>query len=137
MSIVIENLQSAFQRAIAGRPNVGGFPYLAETLRKAGVTRNSWYLPSCQSLYLTNDGPVVIVGNPLVSGIVDVARFDQHALITALRIDQAGESSFEQFLEACWKAGVVRYDVDFSARLVHYYGANGEEYSESYPLAEI
>jgi hypothetical protein len=25
---------------MAGRPKVGGFPYLAETLRRAGVKRN-------------------------------------------------------------------------------------------------
>ncbi len=38
----IENLEAAFQRAMAIRPKVGGFPYLAETLRQAGATRNIW-----------------------------------------------------------------------------------------------
>jgi uncharacterized protein YbcV (DUF1398 family) len=38
MSIAIENLNSAMQRAMAGRPKVGGFPYLAEVLRQAGVS---------------------------------------------------------------------------------------------------
>ena len=37
MSKAIENLQAAQQRAIAARPKLGGFPYLAETLRNAGV----------------------------------------------------------------------------------------------------
>jgi uncharacterized protein YbcV (DUF1398 family) len=36
----IENLTCRQQRAMAGRPKVGGFPYLAETLRSAVVTRN-------------------------------------------------------------------------------------------------
>jgi len=36
MSTAIERLQSAQQQAMAGRPKVGGFPYLAETLRRAG-----------------------------------------------------------------------------------------------------
>ena len=40
MSKAIENLQAAQQRAMAIRPKVGGFPYLAEALRQAGVTRN-------------------------------------------------------------------------------------------------
>jgi uncharacterized protein YbcV (DUF1398 family) len=53
MSKAIENLQAAMQRAATIRPKVGGFPYLAETLRQAGVTRNLWYLPACQSVYLT------------------------------------------------------------------------------------
>jgi hypothetical protein len=57
MSKAVDNLQDAQQRAIAGRPKVGGFPYLAETLRRAGVTRNLWFLPACQSLYLIKDGP--------------------------------------------------------------------------------
>ncbi len=43
---------------MAIRPKVGGFPYLAEALWRAGVTRNVWSLPSCQSLFLTTKGPV-------------------------------------------------------------------------------
>ena len=69
MSKAIENLQSALRQAMAGRPKVGGFPYLAETLRRAGVLGNCWYLPSCQSLYLTKEGPVITIGTPLVSRI--------------------------------------------------------------------
>jgi len=137
MSKAIENLQVAQKRAMAGRPKVGGFPYLAETLRRAGVTRNLWFLPACESLYLTKDGPVVIQGTPLVSGIADVPAFNQEALITALRTDQAGNSTFPEFIWASWRAGVVRYDVDFAARTVAYYGSNGEEYIEAYPAAEV
>ena len=43
MTSAIENLKSAQQRAMAGRPKIGGFPYLAETLRHAGVIRNLWF----------------------------------------------------------------------------------------------
>lgn len=128
---------AAQKRALAIRPKVGGFPYLAEVLRLAGVTRNYWYLPSCQSLYLTNDGPVVVPGTPLVSGPADVPAFDQEALIKALRTDQAGESTFPEFLAASWRSGVVRYDVDFAAQSVAYYGCNGEEYIETYPAVKI
>jgi uncharacterized protein YbcV (DUF1398 family) len=137
MSKAIENLQAAQQRAMAGRPKVGGFPYLAETLRRAGVTRNFWFLPSCQSLYLTSDGPVVTQGTPLVSGTVDVPQFNRDALIAALRTDQAGNSTFPEFLAASWRAGVVRYDVDFTARTVAYYGCHGEEYVEEYPAIDL
>jgi uncharacterized protein YbcV (DUF1398 family) len=101
------------------------------------VTRNFWFLPACQSLYLTNEGPVVIQGKPLATGTVDVPQFKRDVLISALRTDQAGESSFSEFLEASWRAGVVRYDVDFTARTVAYYGCNGEEYLEAYPAVEI
>src|SRR5271170_6174718 len=137
MSKAIQNLQAAQQRAMAGRPKVGGFPYLAETLRRAGVTRNLWYLPACQSLYLTQDGPVVTLGTPLSSGTVDVPSFNQEALISALRTDQAGNSTFPEFLAATWRAGVVRYDVDLVARKVAYYGCNGEEYIEDYPAVAV
>jgi len=137
MSKAIGNLQAALERAMAIRPKVGGFPYLAEVLRQAGVTKNLWFLPSCQSLYLTNEGPVVILGTSLVSGATDVPAFDQEALIRALRTDQAGESTFPEFLAATWHAGVVRYDVDFTARNVAYYGCNGEAYIETYPAVNI
>lgn len=125
------------ERAAAIRPKVGGFPYLAETLRQAGVLRNVWSLPACQSLFQTNYGPIVIQGTPLVSGTADVPPFNCEALIKALRIDQAGESTFSQFLDGSWRAGVVRYDVDFGARTVAYYGCNGEEYIEAYPAVKV
>jgi uncharacterized protein YbcV (DUF1398 family) len=137
MSAAIENLQAAMALAFAGRPKVGGFPYLAETLRRAGVTRNLWSLPACQSLYLTNDGPVVTMGTALASGTADVPPFDREALIKALRTDQAGNSTFPEFLAASWRAGVVRYYVDFTARTVAYYGANDEQYVEEYPAVEV
>lgn len=137
MSKAIENLEAAMQAAMAIRPQVGGFPYLAETLRRAGVTRNLWTLPACQSLFLTTHGPVVIQGTPLATGIVDVPPFQREALITALRTDQAGEGTFPEFLAASWRAGVVRYDVDFAARTVAYFGCNGEEYTESYPAVDL
>jgi uncharacterized protein YbcV (DUF1398 family) len=137
MSKAIENLQAAMHRAAAIRPKVGGFPYLAETLRQAGVTRNLWYLPACQSVYLTEHGPVVSLGTPLATDMVDVPRFDREALIVALRTDQSGQSTFPEFLNASWRAGVVRYDVDFAGRTCTYYGANGEEYVESYAAVSV
>jgi len=72
-----------------------------------------------------------------VTGMAEVPPFDREALIVALRTDQAGESTFAQFLEASWRAGVVRYEVDFAARIVTYYGATGGEYVEAYISAEV
>lgn len=137
MSKAIENLNQAMERAAAVRPKVGGFPFLAESLRRAGIMRNIWSLPACQSLFLTRFGSVVMQGAPLLTGVVDVPTFDQDALVKALRVDQAGESTFAEFLAASWRAGVVRYDVDFAARTVAYFGCNGEEYTEAYPSVEI
>ncbi len=137
MDNAIENLKSAQQRAMAGRPKVGGFPYLAETLRRAGVKRNLWFLPSCQSLYVTELGPVAAQGTPLIDGMADVPPFNRETLITALRIDQAGKSTFPEFLIATWKSGIVKYDVDLTARTVTYYGVDGDSYVESYPLVEV
>jgi uncharacterized protein YbcV (DUF1398 family) len=137
MSEAIDNLTLAMKAAEAIRPRVGGFPYLAEVLRKAGVTRNIWSLPAGQSLFLTHLGPVVMQGNPLVTGAVDVPAFDEAKLVRALRIDQAGESTFPEFLEASWQAGVVRYDVNLEARTVAYQGCHGEEYLEAYPAVTV
>jgi uncharacterized protein YbcV (DUF1398 family) len=137
MSKAIDNLMEAMKRAEKIRPRVGGFPYLAEVLRQAGVTRNVWSLPGCQSLFLTQKGPVVMQGKPLVDGAADVPVFDESALIHALRVDQAGESTFPEFLDASWRAGVVRYDVDLEARTVAYQSCNGEEYIEAYPAVSI
>jgi uncharacterized protein YbcV (DUF1398 family) len=137
MSKAIENLNEAQQKAMTLRPKIGGFPYLAETLRQAGVTRNIWHLPSCQSLFLTQYGPVVNQGTPLATGILDVQKFNQNALIAALRADQAGKTTFSEFLLASWQAGVVNYDVDFITRTVTYHGCNGEKYVEAYPQVQL
>jgi uncharacterized protein YbcV (DUF1398 family) len=131
MSKAIQTLQTAQKKAMEGRPKIGGFPYLAETPRLAGVTRNVWTLPACQSLYLINGEAVVAQDTPLLAGTADVPVFNREALIRALRTDQAGESSFPEFLSASWKAGVVDYEVDFVARRVAYYGSKGEQYVEN------
>lgn len=137
MSKAIENLLEAQKYAMSIRPKVGGFPYLAEALRQAGVIKNQWHLPSCQSLYLTKFGPVIQQGMPLVEGVTEVAKFNQDALIQALRTDQTGQSTFPEFLLATWKAGVIKYDVDFEKRHCIYYGANDEQYLEQYPSVEL
>jgi uncharacterized protein YbcV (DUF1398 family) len=137
MSKVLENLTNAMKRASETRPKVGGFPHLAEALKQAGATRNVWSLPSCQSLFVTHDGAVVMQGPPLVSGASDVPAFDKDGLIKALRTDQAGQSTFPQFLDATWRSGVIRYEVDFLGRTVTYQGCNGEEYIEAYPAVDI
>jgi uncharacterized protein YbcV (DUF1398 family) len=137
VSTAIENLKAAQQRAESGRPKAGGFPFLAETLRRAGVSRTVWSLPGCESLYLTLGGPVMVLGTPLASGAIDVPRFDRDALITALRRDQSGDSTFREFLGAAWNAGVLRYEVDLDEREVTYSGCNGETFVESYPTVEV
>jgi uncharacterized protein YbcV (DUF1398 family) len=137
VSKAIDVLEAAMKQAIAGRPKVGGFPYLAEVLRQAGVRRKLWYLPACQSVYLMDQGSVVTQSAPLVNGTVDVPPFDREALIAALRTDQAGHSTFPEFLAASWRAGVARYEVDFAKRVVTYYGVNGEEYAEHYPAISV
>lgn len=133
----IELIQSAMQRAEAIKPKVGGFPYLAECLRQAGATKNLWYLPSGQCLFFTENETVAIQGQPLVSGFVIVPHYDEIALIAAIRRDQVGESTFPEFLEATWQAGVIEYEVDFDSCTVAYKGALGEQYVEEYPKVDI
>ena len=110
---------------------------LAKVLNQAGVHRNEWFLPAAQSLYVTDLGPVVQQGTPIATGSLDVPSFDREALIRALRADQAGMSTFAEFLGAAWRAGVLRYVADLDAREVIYHGWNGESYAEPYPDAAI
>jgi uncharacterized protein YbcV (DUF1398 family) len=137
MSKAIEVLTQSLNRAMTVSPKVGGFPYLAEVLRQAGVHYNYWFLPSLQSIYVTKNGSVVDQGTPLLTGFADIPAFNQDALIHALREDQAGKSTFPEFLTAIWQAGVIRYEVDFSNRTVSYFGSDNKSYVESYPFVEI
>lgn len=134
---IVEKLVEAQKYAMANRPQVGGFPFLAEVLRQAGVKTNRWTLPACQSVFGMSDGFIVQQGTPLVLGVHVIPKFDQTALIHAIREDQAGRSTFPEFLMAAWQAGTVGYDVDFELRKVSYFGASGETYVEEYPSAEV
>lgn len=137
MSIITEKLIEAQKYAMSIKPKIGGFPVLAEVLRQSGVKMNHWSLPSCQSIYLMKEGSVVQQGTPLVNGTYEIPIFNKEALITAIRTDQEGRSTFPEFLQSAWEAGVIAYDVDFVARKVTYYGVNGESYLEEYPAVEI
>ncbi|MER6448737.1 DUF1398 domain-containing protein [Streptomyces venezuelae] len=137
MSNAIENLKAAQERAAAVRPRVGGFPYLAEALRQAGVRTYHCTVPAGTSVYVTDSGPVVTQGEPIVDGTQDIAPWDEEALVKALRTDQAGESTYPEFVSGCWNAGVLHYEVDLKARTCVYHGALGESYTESYPHADI
>lgn len=136
MNKITDKLIAAQKQAMAIRPKVGGFPVLAEVLRQAGVKTNRWALPSCQSVFLLEEGAVVQQGTPLVTGTHEIAKFNREALITAIRTDQNGLSTFSEFLLAAWQAGVTGYEVDFSIRKVNYFGAAGEIYTEEYPAVE-
>ena len=137
MNQLIENLTAAQKKAMAIRPKVGGFPVLAEVLRQAGAIMNRWTLPSCQSVYLMNEGSVVQQETPLVTGTYEIPKFDQALLIKVIRTDQEGRSTFPEFLKSTWEAGVVGYDADFVNRKVTYYGVNGETYVEEYPAVQV
>ncbi len=137
MTMALENLRRAFQAATDVRPEIGGFPYLAETLRRAGVRRNEWLLPSLQRIYHTDAGAVVEQGTPLLHGLAEIPSFDSDALIRALRADQEGRAPFEQFIASAWEAGVVRWAVDLDARTCTYHGSSGETYVENYPAVSI
>ncbi len=102
MSKLVEALIEAQNRAMAVRPAAGGFPVLAEVLRRAGVRMNRWSLPSCQSIYVMGGGSVVQQGTPLVVGMHEIPAFDRSALIAAIRSDQEGHGTFPAFLQACW-----------------------------------
>ncbi|QMU77283.1 DUF1398 domain-containing protein [Streptacidiphilus sp. PB12-B1b] len=137
MSTAITALQAALDRGAAVRPAVGGFPYLAEALRQGGVGRCRMAVPANAFVYLTDKGPVAVQGEPLFSGMAQVPPFDEQALIQALRADQAGRTAFPEFVQGCWRAGVLWYDVDLAARTCTYYGAEGESYTETYPAVDL
>lgn len=137
MTNITKKLLDAQKQAMAVCPKIGGFPVLAEVLRQSGIKSNHWSLPSCQSIYQMEDRAVVQQGTPLINDTQEIPKFNRDKLIMAIRTDQQGKSTFPEFLQAIWDAGVIGYDVDFLARNVNYYGVNGESYLEEYPAVEI
>jgi uncharacterized protein YbcV (DUF1398 family) len=133
----IETIQAAQKLGASVRPKVGGFPYLAEALRQAGVLTLSFDVPAASGVYITNTGSILQQETPIRNGMVDVPEFNENALVTALRADQNGETTYPEFIEAAWNAGIVRYHVDMNARTCTYYGTQGENYIEQYPAVDL
>lgn len=73
---------------------------------------------------------------PLIDGVAEVPAFDRTALVTALRADQAGQTSFREFAAAAWRAGVLRYVVDLENRTCTYFGLHDQTYMEHYAAVE-
>lgn len=134
---LLNALKNAMSKSEKVRSKVGGFPYLAECLREEGFTKNSWYLPSGDSFYFTSEDSLVIPGQPLIGNITTYPTYSEEKLINALRSDQKGQTTFPEFLMNIWTSGIVKYEVNFIERYVVYYGADGEEYKETYPAIEI
>lgn len=137
MDSIIDIIDAANTRAAAVRPKVGGFPYLAEALRGAGVTKYYFDVPSCTVRYTTAAGDVLQPGTFLRTEKTLISPFDEDALISAIRSDQVGESTFAEFVEATFQAGVIRYEVDTAAHACSYFGSGGERYVEQYPAVDL
>ncbi|GAY14842.1 hypothetical protein MSZK_15680 [Mycobacterium sp. shizuoka-1] len=90
-----------------------------------------------QSCYETDLGPVIVQETPLLQGMADVPALDPTALVAALRADQAGRSTFPEFAEAAWRAGVVRWVVTLDERTCTYFGGDGQTYVERYAAVEV
>lgn len=137
MKTNIKTLTNALNDALSIRPKVGGFPVMAKVLYLAGVQSNQWFLPSCNAIYSFKNEAVMQQGTPLLQGFTSIPVYDERALIKAIRKDQRGESSFQEFLQATWDAGIVEYRVDFKNRSVCYKSYQGELYTEHYPDIDL
>jgi uncharacterized protein YbcV (DUF1398 family) len=135
---LVATIAAAREHGMRVRPAVGGFPYLAEALRRAGVTRFDFVVPSATTVYVTGCGAVVEQGEPLAVGASAIASFDEQALVAALRADQEGRATFPEFVTAAWRAGVLAWTVDLAARTCTYRSAYGDQvYVESYAVVEL
>lgn len=136
-SDAIAELDAALREGAARRPAVAGFPHFAETLHRNGVHQFTYWLPAMQCLYRTDLGAVLTQDAPLHQGIHDVPEFDEAALVSALRADQAGQTTFPEFAEAAWRAGVVHFVVDLDERTCTYTGLDQKSYVEHFPAVTV
>jgi uncharacterized protein YbcV (DUF1398 family) len=132
---LIEILRQAQQGAVAARPAVSGFPVFAEVLRAAGVTAIETSIATAGSIYHLLGGAVAESFEPIAAPVAVVPDWDQAAVIAAIQIDQAGQSTFPEFLRDSWAAGVISFRVDLNARTCTYFGVGNTSYVEIYPAA--
>ncbi len=132
-----EVITHAQERGAAVRPRVGGFPYLAESLRLAGVTRIAVTVPSWTTVLTTAEGSIVQQGTPMSPSAMEVPPFDVEMFVASLRDDQDGRITFAEWMEATWRAGVVWYEVDTNSRTCTYRAPSGECYVERYEAVDL
>nr|MDT0664149.1 DUF1398 family protein [Micromonospora sp. DSM 115978] len=95
-------------------------------------------VPANAMLYASSAGAVVQLGPAVIEAAQRVPDWDEPAMVAAIRADQAGRSSFPEFLAACWQAGVTDYEVDLRARTCTYHGlVAGDQYVEAYPAVTV
>lgn len=134
---LVDSIAGAQARGAAVRPAVGGFPYLAQSLRQAGVTHIAVTVPSWTTVLSTAAGSVVQQGTPMFDGAREVPAFDRDRFVAALRADQEGHISFPEWMNQTWDAGIVWYEVDLEARQCTYRAPGGESYVEEYPGVDL
>jgi uncharacterized protein YbcV (DUF1398 family) len=130
---------NAKARGMDQRPRVGGFPYLAEALRQASIHTVHCDVAPRTTTYRTPSGVVVDLHAPLTAGLAELAVFDRDAVIIAIRDDQRGESTYDEFMNAIWQAGVLTYDIDLTAHTCTYCGADPttDAYCERYSAVSL
>ena len=134
---LVASVRSALARAGAVRPKVNGFPYFAEALREAAITAIETSIAAGGSVYHLTGGSVAQPFEPIAETAVAVPNWDETALIAAIRADQAGRSTFPEFLRAAWNAGVIGYRVDLTERTCTYAGTATRTYVETYPAVTL
>lgn len=88
-------------------------------------------------IYITDEGDLLQPGTFLRTAKTVIPAYDEDAVIEAIRVDQRGESTFPDFVEASFRAGVIRFEVDTAARTCIYFGAHAETYLEKYPAVHL
>jgi hypothetical protein len=122
---------------MAIRPKVGGFPYLAETLRLAGVTRKPLVSARVPELIVDRVWAGSDGWSPLGVRYRGCAGFQSRRADCGASDRRAGTARSPSFWPHCGTPGSFAYDVDFAARTVGYFGCNGEEYIEPYPAVDL
>ncbi len=130
---LVETVAQAQRRGAAARPRVNGFPYFAEALRAAGITLVHTSIATGGSVYYLADGAVAQSFDPIVGPVEAVPAWNETALIGAIRADQAGLTTFPEFLHDTWQAGVIHFVVDLADRTCTYFGTSDNHYVETYP----
>jgi uncharacterized protein YbcV (DUF1398 family) len=122
MSAPTNIVRAALSHGAAIRPRVGGFPHFAECLLQAGVRHVDVTVPTASTVYVLADTAVLKQGDTLQA---------------VIRADQAGETTYAEFVASSWAAGVIAYQVDLDVRTCTYHGAHGEHYVETYDPVDV
>jgi uncharacterized protein YbcV (DUF1398 family) len=130
---LIQVMQECARGSLAGEMT---FPEVVSRLAAIGVERYHADYSRQEITYYLADGDSHVVAAPHAPHAIGTT-FLSSAVESAVRQSQRNEHSYVDFVRKTMEAGCIGYFVQITGRRAIYFGRNGDNHVEHFPLAPV